>query len=146
MLFEKSYDMVLWFLVKNNSKYFENFTYILFKLIFLESSAENIENAHFNFNQISSYFVSLLLVQLWIIIFATKLRFSRNLSKPFLFKIKKIITLKLAKLVSRPIHHVKFNKLNSWKNISFDVLKFRFFFVFFQKFKFSIFDYDVEIE
>jgi hypothetical protein len=32
---------------------------------------------------------------------------------PLYPELKKFITPKLAKLVSRPIHHVKFNKLNS---------------------------------
>ena len=31
MLFEKSYDMILWFLVKNNWKYFENLLHSLLK-------------------------------------------------------------------------------------------------------------------
>jgi hypothetical protein len=69
MLFEKSYDMVLWFLLKNNWKYFEN-----------------IENATFYFIQICPHFVSSLLLILWIIIFATKLRFGRNPSKPSLIQ------------------------------------------------------------
>jgi hypothetical protein len=54
----------------------------IFKLIFLESSAENIAYDTSYFIQICPLFVSLLLFILWIIIFATKLRFGRNPSKP----------------------------------------------------------------
>jgi hypothetical protein len=129
MLFKKSSDIFWDFW----SKLFGNILKIFLiscsnlKLIFLESSAENIENAHLNFNQICPRFVSSLLFILLIIIFATKLQFERNPSKPFLSRIKINRKPQLVKLVSRPIHHVKFTKLNSRKKISFDVLKFRFF-------------------
>jgi hypothetical protein len=118
MLFEKSYDMVLWFSVKINRKYFENFPHFLFKLNFLVSPAGNIEIATFYYIQICPRFVSSLLFILWIILFQTKLRFGRNPSKPsFIQNWKKFIALKLATLVSQPIYRVKFNKLNSWKKI-----------------------------
>ena len=52
----------------------------------------------------------------------------KSIKALFYRELKKFITPKLAKSISRPIHRVKFNKLNSWKkNISFDVIKFRFF-------------------
>jgi hypothetical protein len=54
-----------------------------FELIFLESSAVNFTNSTFYFIQIRPCFVSLLLFILWIIIFATKLRFGKNQSNLF---------------------------------------------------------------
>jgi hypothetical protein len=75
------------------SKIFGNITKIfliscskIFKLIFLESPAENIKNATFYLIQICPRFVSLPLFILWIILFATKLRFGRNPPKPSLIQ------------------------------------------------------------
>jgi hypothetical protein len=136
----------LWFSVKkigNILKIFVISCTKIFKLIFLESPAESIENLTFYFIQICPRFVSPLLFILWIIFFATKLRFGRNPSKPFFIKNKKkIISPKFAKLISRPIHHVKFISLNLWKKSSFDVLKFRIVSSFFKNLNF---DFDVGI-
>jgi hypothetical protein len=90
----------------------------IFKLIFLESPAENIENAAFYFIQICPCFVSSILFILWIIIFATKLRFVRNRLSPSLIKNKKkIIALKLAKFLSRPDQRIQFISFISCKKI-----------------------------
>jgi hypothetical protein len=90
MLFEKPYDMLRWFLVKNNRKCFENFISFLvpnfFKLIFLESLAEKMKNGYFDLIQICPRFVHSLLFILLIIIFWMKIRFGRNSSKPSLIK------------------------------------------------------------
>ena len=132
-IFGRNYLKIFW---KN---FHISCTKFLFKLIFLESFAENIGNGYFHYIQIWLRFVSSLFFILWIILFQTKLRFDRNASKPpFIQNQKKIITPKLAKLVSQPMDRVKFNKLTLWKKISLDVLKFSFCFVFFQKFKFLI--------
>jgi hypothetical protein len=129
MLFEKSYDIVLWFLVKIIWKYLENFPHSffskIFKLIFLESSAANIENAYFYLIQKCPCFVFSLLFIHWIIFFATKLRFGINPSKPFLSRIKKNYfteTCQIGKPTHPPrkIYFIKFMK----KHFSFDVLKF----------------------
>jgi hypothetical protein len=130
MLLKKSYDMVLWFLVKNNWKHFENFLHFLFKNFQTYFSGitswKNIENVTFDFIQICPRFISPLLFILWIIIFATKLQLSRNPSKLYFIKDYKLILLpEFAKLVSRPIHHLKkyffrFAKIsNVFKNFQF---------------------------
>jgi hypothetical protein len=50
--------------------------------------------------------------------FCNELRFGRNPSKPSLIKNKIFFTsLRLAQLVSRPVHHFKFNLFNSRKKI-----------------------------
>jgi hypothetical protein len=80
--------------------------FLIFKLIFLESSAENIQNATFYFIQICPRF-------------ALNHNFcndttvwEKSIKALFYPKLKKIISPKLAKLVSRPIHRLKFISLN----------------------------------
>ena len=90
-------------IIKNISKIFLISCFKIFKLIFLESSAENIENATFHFIQICPCFVSSLLFVFWIIIFATKLRFGKNPSKLFFTKNQENFHWpKLAKLITDP--------------------------------------------
>jgi hypothetical protein len=62
MLFEKSYDIFLGFLVETILKYFENFPHFLFKIFqtnFFEITG--LKYATFNFFQICPCFVSSLL-------------------------------------------------------------------------------------
>ena len=54
----------------------------IFKLVFMESLAENIRNSYFQYIQICPRFVSLLLFILWIVSFEVKLWFGRSPSKP----------------------------------------------------------------
>jgi hypothetical protein len=135
MLFEKSYDIFLGFLGETIWKYLENFPHFLFK---------NFQT--YSYGIISWKYWELLLSlysnMAWFCFFALVYTLNhtfwnettvwqKSIKALFYSELKKMITLKLAKLVSQPIHRVKFNKLNSWKkNISFDVLKFRFFRVF----------------
>jgi hypothetical protein len=86
-----------------------------FKLIFLEFSAENIRNAYFHYIQTCLRFVFSLLFILWIIIFWIKIRFARNLA--LIKNLKKIISPRLAHLISRPVDHFKFISFNSRKKI-----------------------------
>jgi hypothetical protein len=88
IIFEKSYDNFFGFSVETILKIFLISCLKIFKLIFMKSLAENIRNAYFHYIQICPRFVS----SCW-------------------------ITLKLSKLISRPIHCVKFNKLKSCKKI-----------------------------
>jgi hypothetical protein len=86
------------------------------KLVFLESSAENIENATFYY-----LYSNMFLFCFFALVYTLNHTFSnkttvwqKSIKALFYSELKKIYhTLKLAKLVSRPIHRVKINKLNS---------------------------------
>jgi hypothetical protein len=80
------------------------------------STISKLLPSYFQYIQICLRFVSSLLFILWIILFETKLWFGRNPSKPsFIQSWINFITPNFVKLVSRLIHNVKFNKLNSWR-------------------------------
>ena len=141
ILFEKSNDIFLKFLVETFWKYFKNFPNFLFKIfqtIFFKNRLKTLGMPLYFF-QICPRFVSPLLLILWIIIFETKQRFGRNPSKLFFIQnLKTIISPKLAE-VSQPIYHLKCISFNSWKK----------FFLMCQNFFFSslfnlyYFDFDV---
>jgi hypothetical protein len=109
-----------------------------FKLFFLKSSAKNIWNATFYCFQICLGFVSSLLFIFWIIIFWMKLRFGRNPSKLSSIKnYKKMYSTETCQIeeLSWP-PHIYFMHLMK-KNISVDVLEFRFFSIFFKIWNFQ---------
>ena len=85
-----------------------------------------------------SYYSSLLVI-LWIIIFATKLRFGRKRLSHSL--IKKNISLKLAKFLSRPDHRIQFIAFISWKKYFLRCAKISFFRIFW---KFQILTYETK--
>jgi hypothetical protein len=122
MLFEKSYDTFLGFLVETIWKYFENFPHFWFKFfkhIFLKLPAKNSGNSTFYFIQICPRFVSSLLFILGIIIFVTNDGLAEIHRSPLLSRIK--ISPRLAKLVSQPVHYFKFILFNSRKKIFFSM-------------------------
>jgi hypothetical protein len=122
--------------LKNQMTCFCDFDQNYFEILLIYIS----KNAIFYLFHICPRFVSLLSFILWIIIFATKLRFGRNRLSPLLIE-KSIILLKLAKFLSRPPNSIYFFYLMKINYLRCAKISF-----FFELFRiFEIFDFDLEI-
>jgi hypothetical protein len=131
MPFEKSYDMILWFLVKNIWKYFENLPHFLFKQFqtyFSGIISWKYWEYHILLHSNISSFCFFALVYTLNHNFCNETTvWQKSIKALFYPEIKKKYFTEICQ-IGKPTHPpVKIYFIKHMKKISFDVLKFRFF-------------------